>query len=302
MGTMRVAITGASGLVGRALVPLFAERGWDVVRLVRRSPAAKGEAGWNPQTGDIDTMALGEVDVVVHLAGENIAGGRWTARRKELLRSSRVGPTRALAEALGRMTRRPKAFVSASAVGYYGDQGDTWVQEDDGPGTGFLCRLAQDWEKAAGPAAEAGIRVVYPRIGIVLTPSGGALQKMLLPFRMGLGGRLGSGRQYMSWISLGDLVLALLHMVERDDLAGAVNVVTPSPVTNALFTKALGQVLHRPTVMRVPGFLLRFALGEMADAALLASTRVRPARLDSTGFVFHEPELEGALGRMLTGR
>jgi len=293
-----VAVTGASGLIGGALVPFLRAGGHDVLRMVRRTPRAQDEARWDPESGELDASALGSLDAVVHLAGENIAGGRWTEARKTRLRASRVGPTRLLAEALARLKRKPQVLVSASALGYYGHRGDTWLTEKDSPADDFLGRLSVEWERATAPAQEAGIRVVSPRIGIVLSPAGGALAKMLLPFKAGLGGVVGPGTQYMSWIALDDLVGVIQHLLERSDLAGPVNAVSPSPVTNAELTKTLGRVLGRPTLMAVPAFALRLVLGEMADT-LLASTRLRPERLLATGYRFRFPELEGALRHAL---
>jgi uncharacterized protein len=296
---MKVAITGATGLVGSALVPFLTAGGHDVVRLVRRAPKAKDEARWDPEAGAVDAAALEGVDAAVHLAGENIAGGRWTEARKALLRSSRLGPTRLLAETLAGLKKKPKVLVSASAIGYYGNRGDAWVTEKDAPADDFLGRLSVEWEAAAEPAREAGIRVVHPRIGVVLSPAGGALGKMLLPFKMGLGGVVGPGTQYMSWVALDDLLGVIHHLLDRADLEGPVNAAAPEPVTNAVFTKTLGRVLGRPTVAPVPAFALRLALGEMADAALLSSTRVRPERLQASGYRFRFPQLEGALRHVL---
>ena len=296
---MKVAITGASGLLGSALVPFLTTGGHEVVRLVRRAPRAKDEARWNPEAGEIDAAALEGVDAVVHLAGENIAGGRWNEARKALLRSSRVGPTALLARTLAGLKKKPGVFVSASAIGYYGNRGDSWVSENDSPADDFLGRLSVDWEAAAEPARKAGIRVVHPRIGVVLSPAGGALGKMLLPFKAGLGGVVGPGTQYMSWIALDDLLGVVHHLLDRADLEGPVNAAAPEPVTNAVFTKTLGRVLGRPTVAPVPAFALRLALGEMADAALLSSTRVRPERLRASGYRFRFPDLEGALRHLL---
>ena len=296
---MKVAITGASGLLGSALVPFLTTGGHEVVRLVRRAPKAKDEVRWDPDAGEIDAAALEGVDAVVHLAGENIAGGRWTEGRKALLRSSRVGPTALLARTLAGLNRKPKVLVSASAIGYYGNRGDTWVTEKDAPADDFLGRLSAEWEAAAEPARKAGIRVVHPRIGVVLSPAGGALGKMLLPFKAGLGGVVGPGTQYMSWIALDDLLGVVHHLLDRTDLEGPVNAAAPEPVTNAVFTKTLGRVLGRPTIAPVPAFALRLALGEMADAALLSSTRVRPERLQASGYRFNFPDLEGALRHVL---
>ncbi len=296
---MKVAITGASGLLGGALVPFLTTGGHEVVRLVRRAPKGRDEVRWDPEAGAVDAAALEGVDAVVNLSGENIAGGRWTQARKALLRSSRVSPTSFLARTLAGLKRKPKVLVSASAVGAYGDRGDAWVSEADAAADDFLGRLSAEWEKAADPAAQAGIRVVHPRIGIVITPAGGALGKMLLPFKAGLGGVLGPGTQYMSWIAIDDLLGVIHHLLDRDELAGPVNAVAPEPVTNAVFTKTLGRVLGRPTVAPAPAFALRLALGEMADATLLSSTRVRPERLLATGYRFRFPTIEGALRHAL---
>ncbi len=296
---MKVAITGASGLIGGALVPFLTTGGHEVVRLVRRAPRSKDETRWDPEAGEIDAAALEGTDAVVHLAGENIAGGRWTEARKARLRSSRVGPTALLARTLAGLTKKPKVLVSASAIGYYGNRGDEWVTEKDAPADDFLGRLSVEWEAAAEPAREAGIRVVHPRFGVVLSPAGGALGKMLLPFKAGLGGVVGPGTQYMSWIALDDVLGVVHHLLDRAGLEGPVNATAPEPVTNAVFTKTLGRVLGRPTVAPVPAFALRLALGEMADAALLSSTRVRPERLQASGYRFRFPDLEGALRHVL---
>ena len=296
---MKVAITGASGLVGRALVPFLTTGGHAVVRLVRRAPTAEDEARWDPDAGEIDGAALEGVDAVVNLSGENIAGGRWTDGRKALLRSSRVGPTRLLAETLAGLKKKPKVLVSASAIGYYGNRGDEWVTEESAPADDFLGRLSVEWEQATEPAAKAGIRVVYLRTGLVLSPAGGALGKMLLPFKAGLGGVIGPGTQYMSWIALDDLLGAIHHALDHGELAGGLNAVAPEPVTNAVFTKTLGRVLGRPTIAPAPAFALRLAFGEMAEATLLSSTRVKPERLLATGYRFRFPQLEAALRHVL---
>jgi uncharacterized protein (TIGR01777 family) len=296
---MKVAITGASGLVGSALVPFLRNGGHEVVRLVRRAPKAGDEARWDPAAGAIDAAALEGVDAAVNLSGESIGEGRWTEARKALLRSSRLGPTRLLAETLAGLRKKPRVLVSVSAVGYYGSRGDAWLSESEPPAFDFLGRLSAEWEKAAEPAAGAGIRVVHPRLGIVLSPAGGALGKMLLPFKAGLGGVLGPGTQYMSWVAIDDVLGALQHLLDRDELAGPVNTVAPEPVTNAAFTKTLGRVLRRPTVAPAPAFALRLAFGEMADATLLSSSRVRPDRLLASGYPFRFPTLEAALRHVL---
>ncbi len=296
---MKVAVTGASGLVGSALVPFLAKNGHEVLRLVRRDPRDAAEVRWAPDRGEIDAAALEGVDAVVHLSGENIAGGRWSAARKKRLYDSRIGSTRTLARALAAMNRPPKVLLSTSAIGYYGSCGDAWLTESSPAADDFLGRLAVDWEAAAAPAAEAGIRVVHPRSGLVLSPAGGALGKMLLPFRLGLGGVIGPGTQYMSWIAIDDVLGAVQHTLVRDDLQGPFNMVAPEPVTNREFTKTLGRVLGRPTVAPVPAFALRLVLGEMAEATLLSSGRVRPDRLQATSFTFRFPALEDALRHVL---
>ena len=298
-GAMKVAITGASGLVGSALLPFLTAGGHEIVRLVRRAPAAKDEARWDPDSGAVDAAALEGVDAVVHLAGENIADGRWTDARKAALRSSRVPPTRLLAQALAGLKRKPKVMISASAIGYYGDRGAEWLDESAAPAADFLGRLAAEWEAATEPAAKAGMRVVNLRTGIVLSPAGGALGRMLPPFKAGLGGVMGTGAQYTSWVSIDDLVGIVHHALAVDALRGPVNAVAPAPVTNAELAKTLGRVLGRPAIAAVPAFALRLALGEMADATILASTRVRPARLEATRYRFRFPELEGALRHVL---
>ena len=301
---MKVAVTGATGLIGSALVPFLSSGGHEAVPLRRGTGRSGGDsdpASWNPETGAVSAAALDGLDAVVHLAGENIAGGRWTAARKARIRDSRVAGTRRLAEALAASPRPPRTLVAASAIGFYGDRGDEELDESSPPGDGFLPAVGQAWEAAAAPAREAGIRVVHLRIGIVLSPAGGALGQMLFPFRMGVGGVIGSGRQYMSWVALDDVLGGILHALRTDDLAGAVNMVAPSPATNAEFTKALGRVLRRPTIFPLPAFGARLVFGEMADALLLASTRVVPARLQASGFDFACPGLEDAL-RHLLGR
>jgi uncharacterized protein (TIGR01777 family) len=296
---MKVAVTGASGLVGSALCPFLTSGGHEVVRLVRRTPKAKDEARWDPDAGTIDRAALEGVDAVVNLSGANLAGGLWTRSRKARLRSSRLGPTRLLAQTLAGLSRKPRVLVSASGISIYGSRGDAWVTEKDPPADDFLGRLATEWEGATATARAAGIRVVLARTGVVLSPKGGALGKMLLPFRAGLGGVVGPGTQYLSWIALDDLLEVYLHLFERGEIEGPVNVTSPEPVTNAVFTKTLGRVLARPTIVPVPAFALRLALGEMGDATLLSSVRGRPERLLASGFRFRFPDLEAALRHVL---
>ncbi|HUY13633.1 MAG TPA: TIGR01777 family oxidoreductase [Terriglobia bacterium] len=296
---MRVLITGASGLVGSSLILALNSGGHRVVRLVRSGMKAADAIPWNPAAAEIDSASLEGFDAVVHLAGENIAGARWTAEQKQKIRDSRVGPTRVLCESLARLHQPPRVLASASAIGYYGNRGDEWLDEESAPGAGFLPDVCREWEDATGPAAANGIRVIHFRIGLVLSRRGGALAKMLPPFRMGLGGVLGSGRQYMSWIRIDDLVGAIQHCLTSDGLSGPVLAVAPHPVTNREFTKTLGRVLSRPTLFPVPAFVLRMAFGELADALLLASARATPGRLLASGYRFLFPELEPALRHVL---
>ncbi len=296
----RVVVTGASGLVGTALCTLLRTRGHHVDRLVRRPARPEaGEIRWDPAHGSIDAASLEGTDLVVNLAGESIAAGRWTPARKRAILESRTQGTRLLCETLARLDRRPQALVSASAVGYYGDRGEEWVTEESAAGAGFLADVCKQWEAATLPAREAGIRVVNLRIGVVLSTAGGALARMLPTFRFGLGGRLGAGRQYMSWITLDDLVAAIEHLLFASQTAGPVNAVAPNPVTNAQFTKTLGRILRRPTFLSMPAFAVRLALGEMGEAVLLSGVRAKPARLLADGFSFRDHELEPALRGML---
>jgi uncharacterized protein (TIGR01777 family) len=299
---MRVAVSGSTGLVGSEVVASLSAAGHEVIRLVRRGPAPGEKAvRWDPEKGEIDAAGLEGLDAVVHLAGENIASGRWNAARKAAIRDSRVNGTRLLCDALAGLARPPKTLVCASAIGYYGDRGADVLTEESPPGVGFLPEVCREWEAAAEPAVRKGIRVIALRIGVVLTPRGGALSRMLPPFRAGLGGVIGNGRQYVSWVALDDLVGIVLHALQSGELRGPVNAVAPVPVTNRELTEALGRVLSRPTLLPVPAFALRLAMGEMADALLLASTRVATRRLEETGYRFRFPELGGAL-RHLLGR
>jgi len=292
----RVAVTGSTGLVGSALVRHLTDGGHEVIRLVRDgSTGGAGRLTWDPGTGTIDPGALDDVDAVVHLAGENIAAGRWTPARKDRILRSRVDGTRRLSEALARSARPPRALVCASAIGFYGDRGEEVLTESSGPGQGFLAEVCRHWETAAEPARRAGIRVVSLRLGMILSGRGGALAKMLPLYRLGLGGRIGHGRQYLSWVTLTDTVRAIEHAVRTDLLRGPANVVAPRPATNRAFTAMLARVLQRPAVLPVPAWVLRLALGEMADALLLAGARVEPMMLLATGFRFVHDELENAL-------
>ena len=297
---MRILVSGSHGLVGMALLPALAGKGHQVVRLVRGlSVAAGSEVSWDPEGGRLDPASLGGFEGVVHLAGESIAAGRWSESRKARIRESRVKGTRLLAEALTALPQPPRVFISASATGYYGDRGEEMLVEESPRGVGYLPEVCRAWEAATEPAARIGIRVVSLRFGVILSPAGGALAKMLFPFKMGAGGILGSGRQYLSWISLEDAVGSILHALATSPLRGPVNAVAPLPVTNAEFTKTLGRVLRRPTVLPMPAFALRLAFGEMADVLLLASTRVEPKRLLASRYPFRHTELEGALQDLL---
>jgi uncharacterized protein len=291
---MRIVVSGATGFVGSALVAFLAKAEHDVVRLVR-SRTRESDAQWNPDRGEIEAQKLGGCEAVMHLAGENISAGRWTAAKKERLLTSRVKGTRLLAETVAAMTRPPRVFVSSSAVGFYGDRGSEWVREDSPSGSGFLAEVCRQWEAATRPAEQKGIRVVRLRTGVVLARHGGMLGKIALPFKLGVGGKVGSGNQYLSWISLTDLCRVVLFAIENPDLQGAVNAVAPNPVTNLEFTKTLGRVLSRPTIFPLPAFVARLALGEMADELLLASTRVEPAKLQAAAFKFTHPTLAPAL-------
>jgi uncharacterized protein (TIGR01777 family) len=299
---MRVVVSGASGLIGSALVRALREDGDDVLRLVRREPAGPGEARWDPMAGTVDAEALRDAHAVVHLAGAGVGDRPWTRARKRLIRESRIRGTRTLAEAIAELAKAqagPRVFVSGSAIGFYGHTGDLEVHESAGMGEGFLAELVRDWEAAAVPAADAGVRVVHPRTGLVLASSGGLLGRLMPLFRLGLGGRLSHGRQWMSWITLDDTVAALRHLIVQDGLSGPVNLVAPQPVTNAEYTRAVGRVLRRPTPLPVPAFALRAALRGFADEGPLISQKVRPLRLEESGFTFAHPHLDTALETVL---
>jgi uncharacterized protein len=292
-----VAVSGSTGLIGTALVESLRRDGHRIRRITRSQTGSRSEhIAWNPDTETLDPKALAGVDAIVHLAGENV-GERWTEEKKRKIRDSRVKGTRLLAAAAAQVDPSPKVMVSASAVGIYGDRGDEILSEasPEGPATDFLAQVGRVWEAAAEPAERHGIRVVKLRFGVVLTPEGGALRRMLPPFRLGVGGKLGSGRQWMSWVALSDVVDAIRFALFDTGLSGPANVVAPEPVTNAEFTRTLGSVLGRPTLFTVPAPALRLAFGEMADGTLLASQRAVPQRLQQAGFEFQHPRLEEAL-------
>jgi uncharacterized protein (TIGR01777 family) len=296
---MRVAIAGASGLVGRALVPHLRASGADVVRLVRRAATAADEVAWDPAAGRIETAAVSTCDALVNLAGENIAEGRWTKARKQVLRASRLDSTRLLARTIATGAWHPRVWINASAIGYYGTRGDEVLDETSASGTGFLAELCRDWEEAASPASAAGVRVVNLRLGVVLTPEGGALREMLPWFRRGVGGPVGDGRNWLSWIALEELLRVIDVAIVNPALSGPVNAVSPHPVRQSEFAAALGKAVGRPATVRTPAMVIRLGFGEMGEATVLASQRVRPAALERSGFAFGPSELEEVLRAQL---
>jgi uncharacterized protein (TIGR01777 family) len=295
---MRIAITGASGLIGTALTAALTDAGHELVRLVRREPAGPGEARWDVEAGTIDTAALQEVEAIVHLAGENV-GQRWTDKSRKRILDSRVHGTRLIAETAAGLPRRP-VLLCASAVGYYGVRGDEVLDESGARGSGFLAEVVEAWEAASAPAREAGLRTVHLRQGLVLSRDGGALQRMLLPFKLGAGGRIGSGSQWWSWVSLDDVAAAYLFALEHP-LEGAVNVAAPGAVRNEQFVKALGRALHRPAVFPLPAVAVRMAFGQMGEEMLLGGQRVLPAKLQDAGFAFGQPDVDSGLAQALAG-
>jgi uncharacterized protein (TIGR01777 family) len=298
---MDVVVSGASGFIGSALVDSLRGDGHRVLRLRRNGVSNGDEIGWNPESGRIDAPALEGVDAVVHLAGEGIGEHRWTDEQKRRIRESRVRGTAALAAAIASRERKPRVFVSGSAVGYYGSRGDEVLTEESTPGDDFLAEVCRAWEAEAQPAADAGVRTVKVRAGVVLAPHGGALQRMLLPFKLGLGGRQGSGKQWMSWITLDDHIAAIRHAIDTASLRGPVNFTAPNPVTNAEFATTLGQALHRPTVLPTPLLPLKMRYGdELVEGMLLASQRVLPKKLAASSYVFSAPTLSRAFDLMFT--
>ena len=293
---LTVAMTGASGLVGTELSGLLRSLGHSVVPITRKSSGSNGDAiVWDPARGVLNPRQLESVNAIMHLAGENIAAGRWTAALKERIRKSRVEGTRALVQSLAGLQHRPQTLVCASAIGYYGDRGDEVLTESSAAGSGFLAEVCSAWETEAMAAANMDMRVVCLRIGVVLSPKGGALAKMLLPFKLGVGGVIGSGKQHWSWIGMNDLVRAIAFCVESENIRGPVNAVSPQALNNYDFTKTLGAILHRPTVFPMPAFVAKLVLGEMAEALLLSSARVIPEKLQAHGFQFAQPDLKSCL-------
>jgi uncharacterized protein (TIGR01777 family) len=290
---MKIAIAGASGLVGTALIPALEAQGHQVTRLVRGAPRA-GEIEWHPNKDEVSAASLEGFDIIINLAGENIAAGRWSDEQKRKIRDSRISGTHLLSEAIVKMQRKPRAFICASATGIYGDRDDEVLDEQSDSGGGFLAGVCREWEMACEPAVKAGVRVVNLRFGPILAREGGMLSKLLTPFKMGMGGKVGSGRQFISWVSLEDSVNAILLAINDESVRGPLNIVSPNPVTNEEFTKTLGHVLSRPTALSMPAFAARLAFGEMADEMLLTSQRVMPKKLNAAGFQFKYPELESA--------
>jgi len=296
---MKILVSGSHGLVGKTLIKAFEIDGHEIYRLVRHAPDSSKEIEWSPERYSIAISMIEGFDAVCHLAGESIASGRWSDEKKLKIRESRTKGTKLLSDALANLRHPPKTLISASAIGYYGNRGDEVLTEASAPGSDFLSEVCVEWEKATEHATTMGIRVVNTRFGIILDKEGGALAKMLPPFRMGIGGRIGDGRQWMSWIALDDVVGALKFVLANEALSGPVNFVAPNPVTNAEFTKALGQALSRPTFFPIPAFGVRLAFGEMADALLLSSQKVAPKTLQNAQYQFRYPELRNALQKIL---
>ncbi len=296
---MQIAITGATGLVGKAATERLTKAGHTVIPMVRRKSADSTGIYWNPETGDIDAQSLEGFDALIHLAGENIAGARWTPEHKARVLDSRVKGTTLISSTLARLQRGPRTLISASAIGYYGARGDEELVEDDRPGGGWMSDVVVSWEAANTPAIEAGLRVAMLRIGIVLARDGGALKEMMLPFSLGVGGVVGSGNQYMSWVALKDVAEIIRYTLDTDLLRGPINTTAPRPVTNREFTKALGKALHRPTVLPVPSFAIKTLFGEMGDALLLSGARVVPAKLKAAGYTFWHHDVQSAIDAAL---
>lgn len=298
---MKILISGATGLVGTALAPALAAKGHEVFKLVRKAPTSAGEIRWDPESAvsDSELSRFTGFDAVIHLAGDNVASENWNDEKKRRIRESRTIGTKNLVDALRKCGNPPKVFVSASAVGFYGNRGDEILTEESDSGEGFLPEVSRDWESEIRKAGDFGARVVMLRIGIILAKEGGALEKMLTPFKFGVGGVVGSGKQYMSWVTLDDVVKAFVYAIESEDLRGPVNLTAPEPVTNEEFTKALGEVLNRPTIIPVPEIAIKLLYGEMGEALVLGGNRVLPKRLEAAGFKFEDTDLRKSLRKVL---
>jgi len=296
---MKIAITGSSGLIGRALCKRLALENHQVLRLVRSKSSEENCLFWDPRAGILEKDELEGIDALIHLAGHNIVSKRWSEKEKERIYASRVQGTTLLKDTILELKTPPKSVLCASAIGYYSDRGEEIITEETEAGDDFLANVCRDWEKAAEGLSERGIRLIIQRIGVVLSTKGGALHKMLTPFKLGLGGVIGSGEQYMSWITLDDLIDAIYFLLTTPEASGVFNLVSPNPVSNRVFTKALGQALGRPTVLPLPAAIARLALGEMADALLLVSSRCSPKRLLELGFGFQHDTIEKALSKLL---
>lgn len=297
---MKILIAGASGFVGSELVPFLTHAGCEVKKLVRKNTdLASDEISWDPEKGIVNESELEGFDAMINLAGDSISQGRWTEKKKKSILESRINATRTLSNAIQRIKKPPKIFINASAVGYYGSRGDSILTEDSQSGTGFLAHVCEEWEAAALPIASKNVRLMNTRFGMILSANGGALAKMLIPFKFGLGGVIGSGNQYISWITLDEVLGIIYHILNTDTLAGPVNVATPNPVTNSTFTKTLGKVLSRPTFLTMPATVAQLVFGEMADELLLASQRVSCEKLIGSGYQFCQPQLEQALQQLL---
>ena len=295
---MKVAVTGSSGLIGTSLVSFLSKKDIVVSKILRENPE-DDDISWKPEDGDWNSAFTGGVDGIVHLAGESVASGKWTRKKKEKIRNSRIEGTKRLCEHILKLPTPPSVLVCASAIGYYGNRGVEFLNEGSPRGSGFLPDVCLGWEEATESVSKAGIRVVNVRFGIVLSKDGGALAKMMTPFKIGMGGKIGSGTQYMSWIAMDDVTSAIYHTLITESLKGPVNVTAPNPVTNKEFTTTLGEVLKRPAVVPIPAFAAKLAFGEMANDLLLASTKVAPKRLSDSGYKFQYPELENALKHVL---
>ena len=295
---MKVAVTGSSGLIGSSLVSYLSKKDIVVSKILREN-TKDDDISWKPEDGDWNSAFTGGVDGIVHLAGESVASGKWTRKKKEKIRNSRIEGTKRLCEHILKLPTPPSVLVCASAIGYYGNRGVEFLNEGSPRGSGFLSDVCLGWEEAAESVSKAGIRVVNVRFGIVLSKDGGALAKMMTPFKIGMGGKIGSGTQYMSWVAMDDVTGAIYHTLITESLKGPVNVTAPNPVTNKEFTNTLGEVLKRPAVVPIPAFAAKLAFGEMANDLLLASTKVAPKRLSDSGYKFQYPELENALKHVL---